>query len=66
MAATDTDHRAERVLLVPCRQCGTDFTPVRPHQRFCRPSCRLAHFKVAPQPRLPLADPEDLFRVPFE
>lgn len=50
-----------------CRHCGEGFTPARPLQKFCRPSCRLAHFKVDAQLRLPFGDPEsDLFNVPFE
>ena len=26
-----------------CQRCGEPFTPVRRHQRFCRPSCRFAY-----------------------
>jgi methylphosphotriester-DNA--protein-cysteine methyltransferase len=42
----------ERVLARTCGQCGAAFQAVRPHQRFCRPSCRVEHFKA----RLPLLD----------
>jgi hypothetical protein len=55
----------ERVLARTCGHCGGAFEPTRPHQKFCRPSCRLDHFKA----RLPLLDaPEDdpLCRTPFE
>jgi hypothetical protein len=34
--------RSERVLDVCCAACGGTFTPVRPHQKHCRPSCRRA------------------------
>ena len=34
--------RSERVLASRCGQCGETFEPTRPHQRFCRPSCRRA------------------------
>jgi hypothetical protein len=56
---------AERVLTRPCRHCGVPFEPVRPHQKFCRPGCRVEHFKAT---RLPLLDDVDdrLCRVPFE
>ena len=54
--------RAQRVVEIPCRHSGTAFTPVRPHQRFCWPSCRWAHFKVAQRPRrLPFENDDDLF-----
>jgi hypothetical protein len=67
MPAPDRETRAQRVVTIPCRQCGTAFTPIRPHQRFCRPSCRWAHFKVTQPPRLlPFDADDDLFRVPFE
>jgi hypothetical protein len=44
------------------------FEVVREHQRFCRASCRLAHFRrTDDDPRLPLVgDLDDLFREPFE
>ena len=35
------DRLAECVL---CRNCGQPFERVRPHQAFCRPSCRKADF----------------------
>ena len=35
------DRLTERVL---CRKCGQPFERVRPHQAFCRPSCRKADF----------------------
>ena len=40
-----------------CGYCGELFKPVRPHQRFCKPSCRWLAFvkRRQPQPRtLPL------------
>lgn len=40
------DRPGERVLARPCRYCGRSFTPTRPHQRHCRPSCRLAAFRT--------------------
>ena len=63
----ESTRETTRVLMRPCRQCGDAFEPVHPQQRFCRPSCRRAHFNVREQLRLPLGDPEaDLFREPFE
>ena len=41
---------AERVL---CRNCGQPFERVRPHQAFCRPSCRKAHFDQRRERRRP-------------
>jgi hypothetical protein len=35
-----TDHVSQRLVGRTCRRCGDAFDPVRPHQRFCRPSCR--------------------------
>jgi hypothetical protein len=58
--------RAERVLARPCRQCGAPFEPTRAHQRFCRPACRLAHFRVSAQRSLPFDEGDDLFAIPFE
>ena len=40
------DRTGERVRTRRCAHCGGDFTPVRRHQKFCRPSCRVAHFKA--------------------
>jgi hypothetical protein len=37
------DRAAERVL---CGFCQQPFRPTRPHQRFCRPSCRRDAFAV--------------------
>jgi hypothetical protein len=46
MTAVPTpDRPAERVLTRTCPHCGGTFTPARPHQKHCRPSCRLAAFK---------------------
>jgi hypothetical protein len=38
------DRHAERVLENRCAFCLQPFEPTRPHQRFCRPSSRKAHF----------------------
>jgi hypothetical protein len=54
MSGPNRETRSERVLTSRCGQCGEPFAPARPHQRFCRPSCRLSHFKVMRQPALPL------------
>ena len=39
----------ERVLMrrrvKSCETCGAEFEAMRPHQRFCRPSCRKAAFE---------------------
>jgi hypothetical protein len=37
---------AERVLTRRCRHCGAEYEPSRAHQAFCRPSCRVGHFKA--------------------
>ena len=67
MVTTMGDRRAERVLTLRCGYCGDPFTPSRRHQRFCRPSCRVAHFKGrGEQRRLPLEEADALARVPFE
>jgi len=43
------------------------FRPVRPHQRYCKPSCRLAAFKrKASRPQLALSVEDELFRLHFE
>jgi hypothetical protein len=34
------DRAPQRVVDRICQHCGHPFDPVRPHQRFCRPSCR--------------------------
>ena len=39
----------ERVLTRICRACKAAFEPTRPHQRYCRPSCRMAAFKARVQ-----------------
>lgn len=39
---------SQRVVSGPMRTCETcrdGFEPVRPHQKYCRPSCRWAAFK---------------------
>lgn len=57
----------DRVRTRTCRHCGAMFEVVRELQRFCQPSCRLAHCRrTDADPRLPLADLDDLFREPFE
>lgn len=43
--------RSERVLRA-CEGCGAPFTPVRPHQRHCRPSCRKLTFERRQAARL--------------
>ena len=35
-------------LLPRCPGCGARFTPVRPGQKFCRPSCRAAEARGGP------------------
>jgi hypothetical protein len=43
------------------------FEPTRPHQKHCKPTCRLAAFKLrAGRPTLPTMVEDELFRVPFE
>ena len=67
MTGSGRETRSERVLTCPCRYCGEHFEPVRPHQHFCKPSCRRAAFTGrTEQPRLPSSDPHELFRTPFE
>jgi uncharacterized OB-fold protein len=67
MATRTRVSRSERVLASRCGHCGEVFEPTRPHQKFCKPSCRRAAFTGRrEQPRLPVGDPDDLFRVPFE
>ena len=46
-----SDRPAERVL---CRNCGQPFERVRPHQAYCRPSCRKADFDRRHQPGVDL------------
>ncbi len=49
-----TERPAERVLAQNRPLCGhyrQPFTPVRPHQRFCRPSCRIQAFKARQEGR---------------
>jgi hypothetical protein len=58
---------AERVLKRPCYHCGRMFEPTRPHQKHCKPSCRMAAFKArADRPVVPGLLENELFRVPFE
>lgn len=52
---TTDDRHAERVLARSCAYCGQTFRPGRPHQRHCRPSCRLAAFKTRRRVAEPLA-----------
>ena len=62
----DAPRAGERVLSRTCRHCGEAFDPVRDHQAFCRPSCRVAHFKADTARAVPLDDLDDLFKTPFE
>ena len=40
-------NRAENGVLEPsCGHCGGTFTPTRPHQKHCKPSCRMAAFRA--------------------
>jgi hypothetical protein len=39
------DRPGERVLARRCGHCGAVFEPTR-HQKHCRPSCRIAAFKL--------------------
>jgi hypothetical protein len=67
MSVPNRETRSERVLTRRCSHCGDTFEPTRPHQRFCKPSCRRAAFTGRrEQPRLPVGDTDDLFCVPFE
>ena len=49
-----------------CGHCGDAFEPTRPHQKFCKPSCRRAAFTGRRSSAIGVSDPGDLFRVPFE
>ena len=42
--------RSERVLTSRCGHCGDTFEPTRPHQKFCKPSCRRAAFTGRREP----------------
>jgi hypothetical protein len=71
IAMTGIDQSAEgrvgRVLRRPCYHCGRRFKPTRPHQKRCRPSCRMAAVSArAGRPSLPGMLEGELFRVPFE
>jgi hypothetical protein len=67
MLAPKGDRRSEANLASQrCQQCGECFEPSRPHQRFCRPSCRRAAFTDRGQRRLPLGELDELFEKPFE
>jgi hypothetical protein len=67
MSAPNRVMRSERVLTSRCDHCGDAFEATRPHQRFCKPSCRKAAFTGRQvQPQLPTTDPHELFRTPFE
>ena len=66
MTAPTVDCPAERVLALRCAHCGHVFERLRPHQKFCRPSCRRAAFTRRGQRRLPFDDLDHLFDVPFE
>jgi hypothetical protein len=65
MRGSEGETGAERVLTRRCQQCREPFAPVRPHQHYCRPSCRLEAFK-ARQQRSGVDVETTLFRVPFE
>jgi hypothetical protein len=55
------------VLRRPSYHCGRMFEPPRPHQKHCKPSCRMAAFKArTDRPVLPGLLEDELFRVPFE
>ena len=58
--------RLERVVAGTCAHCGNVFEPARPHQRYCRPSCRQLAFTGRREPAQRADDPDALFRVPFE
>jgi hypothetical protein len=51
---------------LPCRQCGTRFQPVRPHQHYCRPSCRWEAFKARQTRVVDAPDAERISRGLFE
>ena len=56
-----------KVLRRPCYHCGLMFELARPHQRHCKPSCRIAAFKArTDRTLLPGLLEDDLFRAPFE
>ena len=40
------DRAGERVLRRPCYHCGQVFEAARAHQKHCKPSCRMAAFKL--------------------
>lgn len=46
------DRRSQRVVARNCEYCRAPFEPVRPHQKFCRPSCRWESFKAQRPPDL--------------
>ena len=55
-----------KVLRRPCYHCGRMFEPTRPHQKHCKPSCRMAAFKArTDRPLLPGPLEDELFRVLF-
>jgi hypothetical protein len=41
---TMADKAAARGNIENCLNCGQEFTKVRPHQKFCCPSCRWLHW----------------------
>ena len=51
---------------LPCRQCGARFQPVRPHQLYCRPSCRWEFFKAKQTRIVDAPDREHISRGLFE
>jgi hypothetical protein len=65
---TGRDALENKTASVRCAHCGARFAPVRPLQRFCRPSCRVEHCRAngsAGQAQLPL-DAYDLLETSFE
>jgi hypothetical protein len=48
---------AQRVVASRCQHCGGPFDAVRPHQVFCRPSCRWEAFKAKREIMPRQADP---------
>jgi len=48
---------SQRVVAGQCRHCGANFEATRPHQVFCRPSCRWEAFKAKRENTLRRSDP---------
>lgn len=53
------DRAGERVLTLRCAYCREPFTPVRRHQRYDRPACRVAAFKAGGLRRRPVSSPDE-------